>query len=1022
MRLSAVETIRFRVMRNGGFLSKRFFKDFIGGMAILVFFLPLSPAQSQDLVPLQFPADRNCTTISINDPHNIREACENTLRMYPGIEEAMRLRSLKKGEELVIGAQELFWVRRPFESVHDTVRAELMATASQSYVWVAVAELDNGHVTMSEVEEIVRALELQTPAPSQDSTRGILSLDKQYFGSPPNIGSDFTKGAGDGKTHFLICDIKDGWEGTGSFVAGFFYSLDVNPSSGFQNFSNRRDILYLDSYPSIFFNNARRTSLVLSTLSHEFQHLIHWNYDPLEISFFNEGLSEYAEGLCGYLFRSPAGYLQDTNVPLTGWQNSLEDYSRASLWTRFLAEQYGLEFIKRFTQHPSNGVPGFQAALQQAGIGSDFDRTAQNFFTANWVGANPLALPPYRYTSPLGARPFLLARYFDPNVSGNGVLQQQAVEYLEFSPGAQNFKALFSGSPGLTVRAIETGPSIVKVRDVIPGAEFSSPDFGSSLTSIVFVVSNASLSSQVNFSYTATGEVVRFIAEERYDDGFPTQFTSGVAPYVGFGNSSVTLGVAVRFEPKVPNNILRSARMMLAFNQEFINGTALPGDDRDFMFHVWGNDNGKPGADLITPFLVTVDRTSNPVSTFTDIDLSAYENQLTNLTGPIYLGFIEDSDDSVGTYAAVDNTTLADYSYVYRGPNHPRAPDTWETFRVVSSLNNNVLDGFNAMFRAVFEYSDSSAAPKLAVGYLQNPLLSEHVDVVVASSDELRPASVSGSFTQTGGAVSLRFTPIAGTIKAFIDTSQALTGSGPVSIRTRAAKRYGVFHTDTLITFAAQLLKQHEPLTLVSPGGLVSLRAEHGSVREPLYLTAFEGIAAVDPNAPIPSNALRTFTIGPVGFELERAISISVRDVVPADQFTLALRKNGLWLEVPTTHNRGSSILVGSARELGVFGIVRTSDVDGRLETIPSEFALLQNYPNPFNPRTTIRYDLPAQTRVQLKVFDLLGKEVAVLVEEEKPAGRHSVQFDGSSLPTGVYFYRMVAGAFLDTRKVVLIK
>ncbi|MEX1276894.1 MAG: T9SS type A sorting domain-containing protein [Bacteroidota bacterium] len=993
-----------------------------GWVLSLGFLLSLSTAPAQDLVPLQFPSERHCATIAMNEPHNIREAVENTRRMYPGIEEAMRIHALKKSHDLVVGTQELFWVRRPLESAHDTVRAELMATSNQSYVWVAVGELDNGHVTMAEVEEIVRALEQRTPAPSQDSTRGILDLEKQYFGLPPNVGSDFTKGAGDGKSHFLICDIQDGWTGSGSFIAGFFYSLDVNPSSGFQNFSNRRDLLYIDSYPSIFFNNNRRTSLVLSTLAHEFQHLIHWNYDPLEITFFNEGLSEYAEGVCGYPLRSPAGYLQDTNVPLTGWSNSLDDYSRAALWTRYLAEQYGLEFIRRFTQHPSNGIPGFQAALQQAGIASDFDMTGLNFFTANWLGDNALALPQHRYASQLGARPFLLARYFDPNASGSLSLQQQAVEYMEFSPGAKDFKILFSGQPGLRVRAVETGPSMVRVRELTPGVEFFSADFGTSLSSIVFVISNANLTSPVNVSYAATGEVIHFIAEERYDDGFPTPFTEGIAPYVGFGNSSATRGVAVRFVPKVPTNVLRSARMMIAFNQEFINGTALPEDDRDFMFYVWGDDNGKPGPNLITPFLVTVDRSVSPVATFVDIDLAAYANQLTNLAGPVYLGFLEDEDDSVGTYAAVDNTTLTDYSYVYRGPNHPRAPDTWETFRNVSALNNNILDGFNAMFRAVFEYTDSSAAPLLALGYLQNPLLSEYIDVVVAGSDELRPASLSGSMTQTGGAVSLRFVPVPGTTRVFIDTTQTLTGSGSVSIRARAAKRYGVFHTDTLITFAAQLLKQHESTTLVSTNGWVSLRAEPGSVRGPVYLTLFEGIAAADPDVQQPSEAVRMFTIGPSGFALEQPASITVADVAQADQFTLALRKNGLWLEVPTTRERGTSTLAGSVRELGVFGVVRKSEIDGQLENVPTEFALFQNYPNPFNPLTTIRYELPNSSRVQLRVYDILGKEVAVLVEGEQPAGRYSVRFDGSSLPTGIYFYRLVAGTFIETRKGVLLK
>ncbi len=87
-----------------------------------------------------------------------------------------------------------------------------------------------------------------------------------------------------------------------------------------------------------------------------------------------------------------------------------------------------------------------------------------------------------------------------------------------------------------------------------------------------------------------------------------------------------------------------------------------------------------------------------------------------------------------------------------------------------------------------------------------------------------------------------------------------------------------------------------------------------------------------------------------------------------------------------------------------------------------SRFALGQNYPNPFNPSTTIRYDLPQSSMVRLSVFDILGHEISVLVNERKDAGSYEVKFDGSGLSSGVYFYRLQAGAFVQTRKLLLMK
>ena len=88
----------------------------------------------------------------------------------------------------------------------------------------------------------------------------------------------------------------------------------------------------------------------------------------------------------------------------------------------------------------------------------------------------------------------------------------------------------------------------------------------------------------------------------------------------------------------------------------------------------------------------------------------------------------------------------------------------------------------------------------------------------------------------------------------------------------------------------------------------------------------------------------------------------------------------------------------------------------------PTEYALLQNYPNPFNPTTTIRYTLPAQSQVTLKIFNAIGQEIATLVDAVQDAGARAVTFDASGLSSGLYLYRLQAGSFVETRSMILMR
>ena len=107
----------------------------------------------------------------------------------------------------------------------------------------------------------------------------------------------------------------------------------------------------------------------------------------------------------------------------------------------------------------------------------------------------------------------------------------------------------------------------------------------------------------------------------------------------------------------------------------------------------------------------------------------------------------------------------------------------------------------------------------------------------------------------------------------------------------------------------------------------------------------------------------------------------------------------------------------------GVFrGVDPTTAVERIATEIPTSFALRQNYPNPFNPTTTIEFALTTRSAVHLKVFDIMGRTVATLVNEILVPGTYKAAFDGKGLPSGLYFYRLEAGEFVRTQRLTLLK
>ena len=140
------------------------------------------------------------------------------------------------------------------------------------------------------------------------------------------------------------------------------------------------------------------------------------------------------------------------------------------------------------------------------------------------------------------------------------------------------------------------------------------------------------------------------------------------------------------------------------------------------------------------------------------------------------------------------------------------------------------------------------------------------------------------------------------------------------------------------------------------------------------------------------------------------------------------------WQPIPLTNVTGGNITSADLNSKYLFigtetgGVYRikvdqiTNIEDDYLNNIPINFSLSQNYPNPFNPTTSIEYSVPSSEYVSLKIYDIIGNEVATLVNEQKSAGNYEVKFNASSLTTGMYIYKINAGSFTKVRKMMLVK
>jgi hypothetical protein len=424
------------------------------------------------------------------------DAVRKDLAEHPEILASMKL-AKKTAWNFTVGSTKSWYADNLVTNARYLVPSTCRAVGTNSYIFVENTAWTAGKVTQASVDSVVANFNSRTPA---NASKGIYQTDVDAFGNPPDID-------GDPKVIILLLDILDGYDGAGGFVVGYFTSFNEVPSTtpGYST-SNSAEMFFIDCDPLTLATSVGLRE-GMSTLAHEFQHMIHFNYDPQEITFVNEASSLLAEVNAGFPLYDQSGFTSDPNQYLFQWRSGsdavLDDYSRATRWSVYLRDQLGIGFFKFLVGSTLHGIDGINAACTSVGTTRRFADLTTDWLFANIIN-DATVNPRYAYTTP-GVTEVDGSFYLNPTATGNGIVQNYAAKYLTFA-GGENLGITFTVSnPSVLVKAIEVGTSGIRILDVTPGVKFSEPAFGTTYTMIHFMVMNVTENGPFSYSFTSTG-------------------------------------------------------------------------------------------------------------------------------------------------------------------------------------------------------------------------------------------------------------------------------------------------------------------------------------------------------------------------------------------------------------------------------------------------------------------------------------------------------------------------------------
>ncbi len=408
--------------------------------------------------------------------------------------------------------------------VYYSVPSTCRGVGKHCYVFVENTSWNAGLVNQTAVDSVINAFDNSTPA---NPNKGIYETDVDTFGNPPNVDNDPL-------IVILILDIKDGYNGSGGYTAGYFDPANETGQSG----NSPVEMYYMDCNPTNL-TTSYGLETALSTCAHEFQHMINFNYhynfstgqSYPELTFINEGLSMVAEMVCGYPASMQSLYAGETNISLTTWRGSnatlvLNDYARTQRFFLYLKEQFGVGILKQVVldqqDYGAVGMTGLNDVLEK-----DYS-TSLGKVILNWEIANGLnntsVNPAYGYKY----QPIPLSTgttNYNPNVSATSeTLQNEAAAYYTYT-NSSNLSTTFTASnSNIIIKALEIGNGSSRVVDVPLNTAFSDPAYPSTYNTIRFALIDTNLTSAEPYQYQSSGTVTNAITELKWDNSEPVGY------------------------------------------------------------------------------------------------------------------------------------------------------------------------------------------------------------------------------------------------------------------------------------------------------------------------------------------------------------------------------------------------------------------------------------------------------------------------------------------------------------------
>jgi hypothetical protein len=398
------------------------------------------------------------------------------------------------------------------------INATCRAVGEFCYIFVEDTQWQKEIVKSSGVAKIKKAFDDSTPA---DNTKGIYEIEAENLGLPPDQ-IDL-----DPKIYILILDIPDSANVGEGFIAGYFDPVNqkrgvLRDSNGTQFRSNEVEMIYLDSHPLNIEDIMAR-----EILAHEFQHLIHWRYDPDEDIWVNEGCSDYASlFLCGYQSNQNSSHVEaferNPEVSLVYWKNDMSNpianYGASYLWMLYLHEHYGgMSTISAVISQPENGIDGMNAVLSSRGYSQSFGDVFSDWKIANYLDDESFESGRYGYKSLDIHLEYSATNGKYPINRVSRSIQSWAGDYVEFSggSGASNLNIAFDSDKttdnyNIRIISLKNGTTIAVEEMPVKSGEgrFSVSLFGYKVDEIIMVCdwrpkSEGDFDNSVDYRYSA---------------------------------------------------------------------------------------------------------------------------------------------------------------------------------------------------------------------------------------------------------------------------------------------------------------------------------------------------------------------------------------------------------------------------------------------------------------------------------------------------------------------------------------